>query len=66
MADYRETIEHCAPPSAMLDALSASGFREVTRCVQHGILSEFDGGRSTFRESVFFSRCPPQAPEEER
>jgi len=39
---YWDTIEHCVPPEAILDAMRRSGF-EATRRVQGGLLSEYVG-----------------------
>lgn len=39
---YWDTIEHCVPPAAILDAMRGSGF-EATRKVQGGLLSEYVG-----------------------
>jgi demethylmenaquinone methyltransferase/2-methoxy-6-polyprenyl-1,4-benzoquinol methylase len=39
---YWDTIEHCVPPEAILDAMHRAGF-EATRRVQGGLLSEYVG-----------------------
>jgi len=39
---YWDTIEHCVPPEAILDAMRRAGF-EATRRVQGGLLSEYVG-----------------------
>jgi demethylmenaquinone methyltransferase/2-methoxy-6-polyprenyl-1,4-benzoquinol methylase len=39
---YWDTIEHCVPPAAILEAMRANGF-EATRRVQGGLLSEYVG-----------------------
>jgi demethylmenaquinone methyltransferase / 2-methoxy-6-polyprenyl-1,4-benzoquinol methylase len=39
---YWDTIEHCVPPAAILDALRATGF-DAARRVQGGMLSEYTG-----------------------
>jgi demethylmenaquinone methyltransferase/2-methoxy-6-polyprenyl-1,4-benzoquinol methylase len=39
---YWDTIEHCVPPDAIVDAMRRSGF-EATRRVQGGLLSEYVG-----------------------
>jgi demethylmenaquinone methyltransferase/2-methoxy-6-polyprenyl-1,4-benzoquinol methylase len=39
---YWDTIEHCVPPEAILEAMHRAGF-EATRRVQGGLLSEYVG-----------------------
>jgi demethylmenaquinone methyltransferase/2-methoxy-6-polyprenyl-1,4-benzoquinol methylase len=42
MMDYfRDTIESCVPPEAILEAMAAAGFSGVTRAVTGGVLSEY-------------------------
>ena len=43
---YWDTIEHCVPPEAILDAMRRSGF-EATRRVQGGLLSEYVGTKGS-------------------
>jgi demethylmenaquinone methyltransferase/2-methoxy-6-polyprenyl-1,4-benzoquinol methylase len=47
MEYYWDTIEHCVPPEAILDALRAAGFADVERRVTGAILSEYAGRKST-------------------
>ena len=41
MQYYWATIAECVPPTVILEALAAGGFKEVQRTVSHGILSEY-------------------------
>jgi demethylmenaquinone methyltransferase/2-methoxy-6-polyprenyl-1,4-benzoquinol methylase len=45
MRYYWETIDTCVLPSVILAALAEAGFREVTRRVEMGILSEYTAVR---------------------
>jgi demethylmenaquinone methyltransferase/2-methoxy-6-polyprenyl-1,4-benzoquinol methylase len=45
MRYYWDTIEACAPPSAILAAITAAGFVEVCRHVSLGIFSEYCASR---------------------
>jgi demethylmenaquinone methyltransferase/2-methoxy-6-polyprenyl-1,4-benzoquinol methylase len=41
MRYYWDTIEACAPPAAIIAALSAAGFQQVHQHVELGIFSEY-------------------------
>jgi len=41
MRYYWDTIEACASPRVILEALSAAGFVEVNRRVELGVFSEY-------------------------
>lgn len=41
MRYYWDTIEACVPPKSILDALTAAGFVDVIRYVEHGVFSEY-------------------------
>lgn len=41
MRYYWDTIEACVPPESILSALTAAGFVEVDRYVEHGMFSEY-------------------------
>jgi demethylmenaquinone methyltransferase / 2-methoxy-6-polyprenyl-1,4-benzoquinol methylase len=43
MRFYWDTIAHCVPALAVVTALEAAGFSDVTRHVEHGILTEYTG-----------------------
>ena len=43
---YWDTIEHCVPPEAILDAMRRAGL-EATRRVQGGLLSEYVGTKDS-------------------
>jgi demethylmenaquinone methyltransferase/2-methoxy-6-polyprenyl-1,4-benzoquinol methylase len=45
MEYYWETIEQCVAPVSILDALSATGFRNIARRTEKGILSEYSATR---------------------
>lgn len=44
---YWDTIDHCARPEAVMDALRAAGFNDVRRAVPLGIFSEYTGTKPT-------------------
>ena len=46
MRYYWDTIEHCVPPAAIIDAMSAAGLAESQRRVELGIFSEYSAGKS--------------------
>ena len=46
---YWDTIEHCVPPEAILDAMRRSGF-QATRQVQGGLSSEYVGVKRPYRQ----------------
>ena len=41
MQYYWATIAECVPPTAIISALTAAGFKDVQRTTRHGILSEY-------------------------
>lgn len=41
MRYYWDTIEACVPPKSILDGLTATGFVDVVRYVEHGVFSEY-------------------------
>jgi len=41
MKYYWDTIEACVPPKSILDGLTAAGFVDVIRYVEHGVFSEY-------------------------
>lgn len=41
MRYYWDTIEACVPPASILDELTAAGFVDVIRYVEHGVFSEY-------------------------
>jgi demethylmenaquinone methyltransferase / 2-methoxy-6-polyprenyl-1,4-benzoquinol methylase len=41
MRYYWDTIEACVPPESILNALTAAGFVDVVRYVEHGVFSEY-------------------------
>ena len=41
MRYYWDTIEACVPPKSILDGLTAAGFVDVIRYVEHGMFSEY-------------------------
>jgi demethylmenaquinone methyltransferase/2-methoxy-6-polyprenyl-1,4-benzoquinol methylase len=41
MRYYWDTIEACVPPKSILDGLTAAGFVDVVRYVEHGVFSEY-------------------------
>jgi demethylmenaquinone methyltransferase/2-methoxy-6-polyprenyl-1,4-benzoquinol methylase len=41
MRYYWDTIEACVPPKSILDGLTAAGFVDVSRYVEHGVFSEY-------------------------
>jgi demethylmenaquinone methyltransferase/2-methoxy-6-polyprenyl-1,4-benzoquinol methylase len=45
MEYYWDTIENCVPPEVILEALQETGFSQVERYMEHGILSEYTGVR---------------------
>ncbi|MDD5140145.1 MAG: class I SAM-dependent methyltransferase [Verrucomicrobiales bacterium] len=45
MQYYWATIEECVPPSVIIAALAASGFKNVKRTTSNGVLSEYVAGR---------------------
>ena len=45
MRYYWETIDECVAPPLVLEALQASGFKEVSRDVEVAIFSEYRGVR---------------------
>jgi demethylmenaquinone methyltransferase / 2-methoxy-6-polyprenyl-1,4-benzoquinol methylase len=46
MRYYWDTIEACVSPGSILDALTAAGFVEVIRYVEHGVFSEYRARKS--------------------
>ncbi|HEY6922076.1 MAG TPA: class I SAM-dependent methyltransferase [Steroidobacteraceae bacterium] len=45
MRYYWDTIEACVPPASILAELTAAGFADVARYVEHGVFSEYRGSK---------------------
>jgi demethylmenaquinone methyltransferase / 2-methoxy-6-polyprenyl-1,4-benzoquinol methylase len=45
MRYYWDTIEACVPPASILDELTAAGFVDAIRYVEHGVFSEYRAGK---------------------
>jgi demethylmenaquinone methyltransferase/2-methoxy-6-polyprenyl-1,4-benzoquinol methylase len=43
MSYYWETIEHCVPPTSIMEAMEETGFEQVHRHTELGVFSEYTG-----------------------